>query len=227
MADLQSFDNINILKRRSLPYDEYYGDMQLTSEQKKKRRELALILEDYIMIFFDVIYMGYMQDISNEIVAKQDLTYNLYETLSDKGFFESEDELDKYIADTVNNAYTSTQDNLVNHFDDYDYTGNGPYWVSEDRAMFVAENEANTLFNSQEYMEAKANGYTHKIWMAYPDDRVRPTHVDVDGAKIPIGSYFDVGRARMLYPKDVTSELSTGADCPEEVINCRCTVIYV
>lgn len=227
MADLQSFDNINILKRRSLPYDEYYGDMQLTSEQKKKRRELALILEDYIMIFFDVIYMGYMQDISNEITAKQDLTYNLYETLSDKGFFESEDELDKYIADTVNNAYTSTQDNLVNHFDDYDYTGNGPYWVSEDRAMFVAENEANTLFNSQEYMEAKANGYTHKIWMAYPDDRVRPTHVDVDGAKIPIGSYFDVGRARMLYPKDVTSELSTGADCPEEVVNCRCTVIYV
>lgn len=227
MADLQSFDNINILKRRSLPYDEYYGDMQLTSEQKKKRRELALILEDYIMIFFDVIYMGYMQDISNEITAKQDLTYNLYSTLSDKGFFESEDELDKYIADTVNNAYTSTQDNLVNHFDDYDYTGNGPYWVSEDRAMFVAENEANTLFNSQEYMEAKANGYTHKIWMAYPDDRVRPTHVDVDGAKIPIGSYFDVGRARMLYPKDVTSELSTGADCPEEVVNCRCTVIYV
>jgi len=227
MADLQSFDNINILKRRSLPYDEYYGDMQLTSEQKKKRRELALILEDYIMIFFDVIYMGYMQDISNEITAKQDLTYNLYETLSDKGFFESEDELDKYIADTVNNAYTSTQDNLVNHFDDYDYTGNGPYWVSEDRAMFVAENEANTLFNSQEYIEAKANGYTHKIWMAYPDDRVRPTHVDVDGAKIPIGSYFDVGRARMLYPKDVTSELSTGADCPEEVVNCRCTVIYV
>lgn len=227
MADLQSFDNINILKRRSLPYDEYYGDMQLTSEQKKKRRELALILEDYIMIFFDVIYMGYMQDISNEIVAKQDLTYNLYETLSDKGFFESEDELDKYIADTVNNAYTSTQDNLVNHFDDYDYTGNGPYWVSEDRAMFVAENEANTLFNSKEYVEAKANGYTHKIWMAYPDDRVRPTHIDVDGAKIPIGSYFDVGRARMLYPKDVTSELSTGADCPEEVINCRCTVIYV
>lgn len=227
MADLQSFDNINILKRRSLPYDEYYGDMQLTSEQKEKRRELALILEDYIMIFFDVIYMGYMQDISNEIVAKQDLTYNLYNILADKGFFESEDELDKYIADTVNNAYTSTQDNLVNHFDDYDYTGNGPYWVSEDRAMFVAENEANTLFNSQEYMEAKANGYTHKIWMAYPDDRVRPTHVDVDGAKIPIGSYFDVGRARMLYPKDVTSELSTGADCPEEVVNCRCTVIYV
>ena len=227
MADLQGFDNINILKRRSLPYEEYFGDMQLTSEQKKKRRELALILEDYIMIFFDVIYMGYMQDISNEIVAKQDLTYNLYNILADKGFFESEDELDKYIADTVNNAYTSTQDNLVNHFDDYDYTGNGPYWVSEDRAMFVAENEANTLFNSQEYMEAKANGYTHKIWMAYPDDRVRPTHVDVDGAKIPIGSYFDVGRARMLYPKDVTSELSTGADCPEEVVNCRCTVIYV
>lgn len=227
MADLQSFDNINILKRRSLPYAEYFGDMKLTNEQKKKRRDLALILEDYIMIFFNVIYLGYSQGIENETMAKQELTYNLYDILADKGYFESEEEMDKYISDTVNNAYTSTNDNLANHFNDYDYTGSGPYWVSEDRAMFVAENEANTLFNSKEYVEAKANGYTHKIWMAYPDDRVRPTHEDVDGAKLPIGSYFDVGRARMLYPRDVTSELSTGAECPEEVVNCRCTVIYV
>jgi len=227
MADLQSFDNINILKRRSLPYDEYYGDMQLTSEQKKKRRELALILEDYIMIFFDVIYMGYMQDISNEIAAKQDLTYNLYETLSDKGFFESEDELDKYIADTVNNAYTSTQDNLVNHFDDYDYTGNGPYWVSEDRAMFVAENEANTLCNSAEFVEAKKQGKKSKIWKTYWDDKVRPTHVEVDVTMLPINEYFVVGNALMLYPKDVTSKYSTGSEHPEEFINCRCQCIYV
>lgn len=227
MAETQNFDKLNILKRRSEPYADYFGDMQLTSEQKKKRRELALILEDYIMIFFDVIYMGYIQDISNEIMAKQELTYNLYNTLADKGYFESENELDKYIAETVDNAYTSTNDNLANHFDDYDYTGNGPYWVSEDRAMFVAENEANTLCNSAEFVEAKKQGKKNKIWKTYWDDKVRPTHIEVDVTMLPINEYFVVGSALMLYPKDTTSEFSTGSEHPEEYINCRCQCIYV
>ena len=85
----------------------------------------------------------------------------------------------------------------------------------------------NTLFNSKEYIEASAQGYTHKIWVAYPDDRVRPTHVQTNGSKIPIGAYFTVGNARMLYPKDLTSEFSTAGDYPEEYINCRCQIKYV
>jgi uncharacterized protein with gpF-like domain len=93
--------------------------------------------------------------------------------------------------------------------------------------MFIAENESNTLLNSKEFIEAKEDGKTHKIWMVYPDNRVRPTHIDVNGAKIPIDSYFYVGDAMMLYPKDVTSELSTGADHPEETVNCRCVVRYI
>ena len=63
--------------------------------------------------------------------------------------------------------------------------------------------------------------------MAYPDNRVRPTHVDANGLKVPIGSYFEVGEALMLYPKDTTSEFSTGAEHPEETINCRCSCKYI
>lgn len=223
MADIQNFDKLNIVKRRSLPYAEYFGEMALTKEQKKRRRDLALILEDYIMLFFDLVQTEGV----TETTAKQDLTYSLYDILADKNYFESDEELDKYITDTVNNTYQSTVDNLRNHPNEIDYTQSGPYWTSEDRAIFIAENEANTIWNSAEYVEAKAKGYTHKIWVTYNDDRVRPTHIEVEGAKLPIGAYFYVGRARMLYPKDVTSELSTGAECPEEVIGCRCCVSYV
>ena len=148
-------------------------------------------------------------------------------SVSDKGYFETEEQIDKYVSETVNNTYKSTIDNLENYPLDYDYKGETQYWVSEDRAQFIAENESNTLFNSKEYKEAMDKGYTHKIWMAYPDDRVRPTHEVTNGAKVPIGTYFDVGKARMLYPKDITSEFSTGAEYPEEYINCRCTVVYV
>jgi hypothetical protein len=201
--------------------------MELTPKQKEDRERLAVILEDYIMMFFDMINTSLAMNILNETRIKQELIYNLYDALADANYFANDIELNQYITKTVNDAYTSTVDNLKSHPMDYDYTGNSPYWVSEDRAMFIAENEANTLFNSKEYIEASAQGYTHKIWVAYPDDRVRPTHVQTNGSKIPIGAYFTVGNARMLYPKDLTSELSTAGDYPEEYINCRCQAVYI
>ena len=222
MADIQNFDKINILKRRSLPYYEYFGDMELTKEQKRRREALAITIEDMIMIFFTLVDAGLP-----EVRTKQELVNSLYEALEDKPFFESEEQKDKYIMDFVNETYKSTIENLAKYPRDYDYTGNSKYWVSEDRAQFIAENEANTIYNSAEFVEAKKQGKTHKIWITYNDDRVRPTHIEVEGAKIPIDSYFYVGMAQMLYPKDVTSEFSTGASHPEETVNCRCTISYV
>jgi len=224
---IQDFDKLNIVERRSMPYSKYFGDMELTPKQRKAREELALILEDYIMLFFDLINNGV-----NEITVRQEMTYEMYKIIDDKGYFETEAQTDKYISDLVNNTYQSTVDNLQNHPNDvseYDIENDTiePYWTSNDRAMFIAENESNTLLNSKEFVEAKEDGKTHKIWMVYPDDRVRPTHIDVNGAKIPIDSYFYVGEAMMLYPKDVTSELSTGTDHPEEIVNCRCVVRYI
>lgn len=224
---IQNFDELNIIKRRSMPYKEYFGDMELTPKQKKEREDLALILEDYIMLFFDLIQSG-----ANETTVRQEMTYELYKLLDEEGYFETDEQLDKYIAETVKNTYQSTVDNLAlypNDVSEYDIEKDDTtnYWVSDDRAMFIAENESNTLFNSKDYKEAKEKGYTHKIWMAYPDNRVRPTHVEANGLKVPIGSYFEVGEAQMLYPRDVTSEFSTGAEHPEETINCRCVCIYV
>ena len=226
MADTQNFDKLNILKRRSLPYDKYFGDMELSDKQRARRKDLALILEDILAIYFDYMTTGLGLGVLNEALAKQELTYSLYDALDGKDYFR-DGELDKYIANFVNDTYTATVDNMTNHPNDYDYTSETPYWVSDDRAQFMAENEANTIINSAENIEAIKSGKTHTIWMAFPDDRVRPTHVDVNGAKIPIDSYFDVGGARMLYPKDLTSELSTASSFPEEYVNCRCVAVYV
>lgn len=229
----QRFDEINVLKRRSLPYEEYFGEMDLTPKQKTARIHLAPILEEIIMIFFDVMETRFEMGMMNESLAKQDLTYQLYDVISEGEYFgnpENEDaerQMNKYIVKIVDDIYNSTVDNMTNHPDDYSYDEEKPYWVSTDRAMFIAENESNTLFNVKEFVEASAKGYTHKIWMAYNDNRVRDTHLQTNGAKIPIGSYFDVGAARMLYPKDVTSEFSTGAEHPEEVVSCRCTILYI
>lgn len=248
MANPQGFDKLNIIKRRSIPYDEYYAEMDLTKQQKEKRKALALILEDVLLLFFEMYRSGNI----SEVILKQEFTYQLYDAIENskdaEQYFENEEQLDKYVSDVVSETYRATAENMAKHPDDVvpkdgvteeevleaaEETGTipadktEPYWTSSDRAQFIAENEANAILNSADYVVAKKSGKTHKIWMSYRDERVRMTHREVDGAKIPMDAYFDVGRARMLYPKDVTSELSTGAECPEEVINCRCAVKYV
>ena len=223
MAETQNFDKLNILKRRSIPYEEYFGEMELTEKQRKDRMSTVLILEDYIMIFFNLIESG-----ANEATVKQEMVYMIYELVDDEKFFaDDERQESKYVTGLVKELYESTVENLEKTPQDYDYTGEKPYWISEDRAKFVAENEANTLWASKEYIDAKNSGKKYKIWMSFGDDRVRLTHQIVDGAKVPIDSYFDVGRAKMLYPKDVTSSESTGAECPEEVVGCRCSCKYI
>lgn len=58
-----------------------------------------------------------------------------------------------------------------------------------------------------------------KRWLATPDERTRPTHMEAHGQTVPLLDEFDIGGAPLLYPGD-----PTGPD--GEVINCRCTLIY-
>lgn len=53
-----------------------------------------------------------------------------------------------------------------------------------------------------------------KVWMSTPDDRTRPSHIDMDGEEQDINAIFSNG---CMFPGD-------GKGPPEEVWNCRCTL---
>ena len=89
--------------------------------------------------------------------------------------------------------------------------------------MFIAENEANTMYEDEDYILALKEGMTRKKWVTIQDRRVRDTHREVEGVTIPIDEFFQVGNAQMLYPKDVIN----GGGYPEEIVNCRCSCIYL
>jgi uncharacterized protein with gpF-like domain len=57
-----------------------------------------------------------------------------------------------------------------------------------------------------------------KRWLATDDQRTRPDHVEADGQAVPWAQHFSVGGFDMLYPHDP-------AGPPQEVINCRCTLL--
>ena len=94
------------------------------------------------------------------------------------------------------------------------------WYLSQDRITYNAENEANTVLNYKDYTEARGK-YTRKCWETENDNRVRATHIPLEGEVIPINEYFVVGDSLMRFPRDLSMNPS-----PEEVVNCRCSVEY-
>lgn len=102
--------------------------------------------------------------------------------------------------------------NLVNNISDST--------ISRGRAAIIARTETHMAAGYAMQAQAATIGYpVTKTWVAVEDDRTRPTHSEVDGTTIGNDEYFDVGNDRLLYPGDPDGS-------PEEVINCRCTLVY-
>lgn len=91
-------------------------------------------------------------------------------------------------------------------------------WLGKERANLIALNEANWKWNNQEFYEAKESKKT-KTWHTALDERVRLTHMELEGVTIPIDDYFNVGGFLGKYPLDMALPI-------EETANCRCSVSY-
>ena len=220
-------DELNVIKekKRAVPYKEYFDTMDLTAEQKKKREELSEELEGVMLFMFTLLslYRDYSIEINymnvTATVAKrymdsiksmvEDLTNN--RVMTDAYVQEINSYLEEYSKEFADDVVRSTMDNI----DD-------DYYMSNDRAMFAAENEANTVLNYLEFKEAMANGKTRKRWVDIRDSRERKTHRQVGGTVIGINEAFMVGNSLMMFPKDT----SMGADA-KEIVNCRCTIKYL
>ena len=65
------------------------------------------------------------------------------------------------------------------------------------------------------YKELESRGVVQKkVWISTPDDRVRESHLDIDGEEVDIDELFSNG---LMYPADPSGE-------PSEVWNCRCSI---
>lgn len=58
-----------------------------------------------------------------------------------------------------------------------------------------------------------------KMWVSSGDDRVRPTHVDIDGTEVSLDEKFEVGNSSLSFPGDPNGD-------PEEIVQCRCALAY-
>jgi hypothetical protein len=97
------------------------------------------------------------------------------------------------------------------------------------RARTIARTEAVGAYNAGRFAgfwsyANQLGGSWEKVWLETHDHRTRLTHQEreggVGGQRIPLGRLFKVGVGLGMYPGD--PELP-----PEEVINCRCSILLV
>lgn len=198
-----AFDELHALK---IKYSEWFGDMEITETEKKERESLA----EEIELLFMALFLMAIDEQDKQLCL--DYVRNQYKQLCNK--FLDANKTSAYINQYVNmiteNILDVTLDNIKSD-----------YYTSQDRAIFIAANEANTIGNYREQVRKIKNGYKFKTWMTQGDDKVRPTHVLVDNTKIGVFEPFSVGGSKLMFPRDY----SLGADS-NEIINCRCVAIY-
>ncbi len=184
---------------------QYFREMnEITDEQVGDRVDIAKEIYNLIAMFlFLVSGTAYTNGV-------QDIDY--YVTMLQRRFRDIIDFSDSYTERYVNfitlEIVNTTFENLETE-----------YYLSQDRALDIAETEANTIMNYSDYQNAINNGFTKKQWLAEKDNRVRKSHKLVDNKVVGINDYFKVGGDMMLFPHDLSMNPKA-----QNVIGCRCHI---
>lgn len=183
--------------------DEYFKPMQVTEKAKEERKEASRDLFDLLLLIFALISGGWA---STEYIIDK-FNYELRSIAMNYGDVDSY--YDDYVDAAVNNIMTTTMAHV-----------GSDYWVSPERAAEIAVNEANTILNYKELMDAKAMGYTSKTWKAEIDRRTRKEHIKMDGKTIPIDEWFVFSDCHVQMPRDEVNGTA------KQVVNCRCVLKF-
>ena len=199
-------DELNI---RSEPFEEYFSVMGVSKAQKRLRISLAEEIMDDVLELLYSLDNSLLYGVAIGVYAKEQFVSRMLSSIA--SFMTLDSYIVKYVNELADDIIKTTEKN-----------SGEDYFLSEDRARFIAENESNTVANHGEFTTAKERGYKHKTWHSQGDQVVRQTHKSTAGERVKIDDMFHVGDAEMLYPKDFVN----ASDHPEETVNCRCWVTY-
>lgn len=205
-----TFDELNQMVgyKVSEPIDEYFTPMILSEEQKEQRREAAYEMHDVILALLVYAFYADQYGISLPEEARTDAVDGYLDVLTALGI-----QIDQNLRIKANERIASTLDVLYRHIDD-------PWYYSDDRAIAIAENESNGIWDYTEYREAVRNK-NFKTWHTIMDGHERDSHAEVNGVTLPINVPFELRGGYMQYPHDDSLGVSD-----DELIGCRCSISF-
>lgn len=211
-----SFDELNKLvgMNRSEPFAQYFAPMKISAAQKRERQRLAEALEEEFLYMLS--YMFYAYPTINESMV-DDLRDGYIRQLEELG-------IAVMVADDIarsNPYYRQAEKFAIDCIESTQRHKDDPYYYSADRARFCAEDQANFIYDAKDYVDALENGFLYKTWNTVGDNRVRNSHVEVEGLTIPIEEPFVLQGGLMMAPHDDSLGVSE-----DELIMCRCSLTY-
>lgn len=215
---LSQVDRLNII---------FFGEMELPAAERKLRAVMAAALQEIVRRYYDTI-----QGIGTPFIDTAD-RMPLYAAAAVVLAREYRSLFERYYELYVSTAggldgtpYQGTSAWEREHSEDF------AAWITATaiaqpgisftaaHVISVIRTEINAICNLALLDCAFRNGKRRKIWKTFGDSKVRPTHRKADGQEVPIDEPFDVGGYKMMFPNDS----SLGAP-PQEIVNCRCTMI--
>ncbi|MFR2103942.1 MAG: phage minor head protein [Roseburia inulinivorans] len=214
---VSSYDELNIRpnNRRSEPYKEYFSKMSISDKEKQERIAFSEQMEEVVLYILALIETT----IESGETDQEYIQTQFYDKYLD--VIASYMLIDAYIKQYALDVTKQIIDATFERFSSEDKSITDDYYLSNDRAMFISECEANSILNYRQYSKAVKAGKTKKTWIDVGDKRERKTHLEVGGTTIPIYEPFSVGDSLLMFPTD--HSLGASAD---EIVNCRCSIQY-
>lgn len=218
--NVSSYDELNIRpnNRRSEPYKEYFSKMSISDKEKQERIAFSEQMEEVVLYILALIETTIESGETN----REYIQTQFYDKYLDVvlGYMLIDSYIKEYVLETSKQIIGTTFSHIVEKHPDSEQATDD-YYLSNDRAMFISECEANSILNYRQYSKALKSGKTKKTWIDVGDKRERKTHLEVGGTTIPINEPFSVGDSLLMFPTD--HSLGASAD---EIVNCRCSIQY-
>lgn len=214
---ISSYDELNIRpnNRRSEPYKEYFSKMSISDKEKQERIAFSEQMEEVVLYILALIETTIESGESDQEYIQTQF-YGKYLDVIVSYML-----IDTYIKQYAFDVTKQIIDATFERFSAEDKSITDDYYLSNDRAMFISECEANSILNYRQYSKAVKAGKTKKKWIDVGDKRERKTHLEVGETILPIDEPFSVGDSLLQFPKDTS--LGASAD---EIVNFRCSIQY-
>ena len=214
---VSSYDELNIRpnNRRSEPYKEYFSKMSISDKEKQERISFSEQMEEVVLYILTLIETTIESGETDQEYIKTQFYDKYLDVIASYMI------IDTYIKQYALDVTKQIIDSTFERFSAEDKSITDDYYLSNDRAMFISECEANSILNYRQYSKAVKAGKTNKKWIDVGDKRERKTHIEVGGTILPIDEPFSVGESLLQFPKDTS--LGASAD---EIVNCRCSIQY-
>lgn len=215
--NVSSYDELNIRpnNRRSEPYKEYFSKMSISDKEKQERIAFSEQMEEVVLYILALIETTIESGESDQEYIQTQFYDKYLDVIASYML------IDTYIKQYALDVTKQIIDATFERFSTEDKSITDDYYLSNDRAMFISECEANSILNYRQYSKAVKAGKTKKKWIDVGDKRERKTHLEVGEIILPIDEPFSVGDSLLQFPKDTS--LGASAD---EIVNCRCSIQY-